>query len=97
MSKKGMSPEVAESVRIKRGIDKGTKLRRLRVVKGLSQTELSEKSGVPIKTIQVFEQIPNKVDRTKLNTLCDLCLALGCGIGDIIESTELKEKYSRVM
>lgn len=94
--KKGMTPKQAEKVRLKRGIDRGTKLRIERVKRGLSQSELSAASGVPIKTIQRYEQEPNKIDGTKLNTLCGLSEALGCKITDIIEDKELIERFNKV-
>lgn len=96
MRKKGMSPETAENIRIRRGIDRGSKLRRMRVKKGLSQSELSDASGVPIKTIQEFEQRTGRIDSTKLNTLCSLCLALDCKIADIVEDEKLIAKYNKV-
>lgn len=96
MKKRGMTPEQAEKVRLKRGIDRGTKLRIMRVQKGLSQSELSAASGAPTKTIQRFEQEPNKIDGTKLNTLCGLSEALGCKIADIIEDEELIKRFNKV-
>lgn len=93
---KGMSPETAESIRIKRGLGRGSNLRKLRVKNGLSQSDLAVKSGVPLKSLQYFEQFPDKIDGAKLNTLCDICLALNCGIGDIIEGEQLKAKYHAV-
>ena len=73
-----------------------SKLAIMRKKKGLSQSELARASGIPVKSIQWFEQYPAKIDGTKLNTLCDLSLALGCGIGDIIEGKELVVKYDKV-
>lgn len=73
-----------------------SKLAKLRKKQGLSQGQLAIKSGVRTKAIQYFEQNPKKINGTKLNTLCDLSLALGCEIGDIIEGSELKEKYTKV-
>lgn len=96
MGKRGMTPKQAEKVRLKRGIDRGGKLRVLRVEKGLSQSELSETSGVSIKTIQLFEQEPQKIDRTKLHTLCGLSEALDCKITDIMEDKELIERFNKV-
>ena len=71
-------------------------LQNARVKKGFSQSQLAKASKVPIKTIQRFEQQPNQIDGTKLNTLCNLSSALDCTIGDIIEGAELKVKYSKV-
>lgn len=94
--KRGMTPEQAEKLRVKRGIDRGTKLRVVRVRKGLSQSELSAASGVPTKTIQRYEQEPNKIDGARLNTICGLSEALGCKITDIIEDKELIERFNKV-
>ena len=97
MSKKrGMTPKQAEEVRLKRGIDQGTKLRVLRVEKGLSQNELARESGVSIKSIQRFEQLPNTIDVTNLNTLCSLCETLDCEIPDILEDESLIERFNKV-
>lgn len=93
MRKKGMTPKTAEKVRVKRGIDRGTKLRRKRVERGLSQSELAYLSGVPLKTLQRYEQNASAINGAKLNTLCSLCLALECKIENIIESDSLIEKY----
>lgn len=93
MSKRGMTPKQAEKIRIQRGIDKGTKLRRQRVKKSLSQSELSALSGVPIQTLRRYEQSAIPINSAKLNTLVSLCYALDCKIEDIIESEELLHKY----
>ena len=73
-----------------------SKLAKMRKKKGYSQSELAQASGVPVKTIQWFELYPDKIDGTKLNTLCSLSLALDCTIEDIIEGAELIEKYKKV-
>jgi transcriptional regulator with XRE-family HTH domain len=96
MSKKGMTPEVAEELRIKKDIGRGSKLRRLRVKKELSQSELADLSGVPLKTLQKYEQGTTPLDGAKLNTICNLCIALNCKIEDIIEDEELIEKYTEI-
>lgn len=73
-----------------------SKLAKMRKKKGFSQSELAKASGVPTKTIQWFELYPDKIDGTKLNTLCSLCLALECTIEDIIEGAELIAKLKKV-
>lgn len=93
MSKRGMTPQQAEKIRIQKGIDKGTKLRRQRVKKSLSQSELSALSGVPIQTLRRYEQSAVPINGAKLKTLVALCMALDCKIEDIIESEELLHKY----
>lgn len=96
MSKRGMTPKQAEEIRIRKGIDKGTKLRRQRVKKGLSQSELSVISGVPLKTLQRYEQSALLVDNMKLNTIIALCVSLDCKIEEIIESESLIRKYRTI-
>lgn len=88
-----MTPKTAEQVRLKKGLDKGTKLRRMRVQKGYSQSELSAISGVPIQTLRRYEQSAAPINNAKLKTLCALCIALSCQIEDVIESEELLHKY----
>lgn len=88
-----MTPKQAEQIRIQKGIDKGTKLRRMRVSKGLSQSELSAYSGVPIQTLRRYEQSAAPINNAKLKTLVALACALNCSIEDIIESAELLRKY----
>ena len=94
MKKRGMTPEQAEKLRLKRGIDRGTKLRIVRVRRGLSQSELSDKTGIPLKSIQRYEQEPKKVDVARLDTLCTLSEALDCKITDIIEDEKLIERFN---
>lgn len=93
MSKRGMTPQQAERLRVQRGIDKGTKLRQQRVKMSLSQSELAALSGVPIQTLRRYEQSAIQISNAKLKTLIALCLALNCKIEDIIESEELLHKY----
>lgn len=88
-----MTPKTAEKLRIQKGIDRGTKLRRIRVEKGLSQSQLSKLAGIPIQTLRRYEQNVHKIDDVKLKTVIVLCECLGCRIGDIIESEELLHKY----
>ena len=91
MSKRGMKPQQAAKIRIKKGLN-STKLQRLRVAKGLSQSELSAISGIPIRRIQHYEQQVRPIDSARLDTLCDLCLALNCKIEDLLESKQVIEK-----
>lgn len=93
---RGMNPKKAEGLRVKRGLGKGTKLRILRVQRGMSRTELSDKSGVPLRTLEKYEQFEGQINGTKLRTLCDLSKALDCKIPDIIDDDELIERFNEV-
>lgn len=96
MAKRGMTPQQAEEVRLKRWGNKGTNLRIVRVRRGLSQNELAVASGVPLKTIQRYEQEPHKIDSARLQTLCGLSEALDCKIVDILDDAELIERFNVV-
>lgn len=93
---KGITPEKAEEIRLARGIGKGTKLRVLRVQRGFSQAQLAEKSGVPMRTLQKYENNITPINGAKLSTICQLCSALDCKITDILEDEDLIEKFNQV-
>ena len=65
------------------------KLQELRKNKGLSQSQLSKLSGVPLRTIQQWECGQRDIDGAALERLCDLATALDCKIYDIVESSLL--------
>lgn len=67
-------------------------LKKEREEKGLTQKQLSEISGISIKTIQAIEQNERNIDNSKLETLLNLSIALQCKISDLIENPKLKEK-----
>lgn len=96
MIRKAMSPKKAEELRLSKGLDKGSKLRILRVKRGLSQSELAKLSDIPVRTLQKYENNYQSIDGAKLNTICQLSAALECKITDILESDELIEKFDKV-
>lgn len=65
-----------------------TKLRSLREARGLSQRELSKISGVKLRSIQLFEQKVNDIDKAQAHTLYKLSRVLGCTIEDLLENPE---------
>ena len=65
-----------------------TKLRLLREARGLSQRELSKMSGVNIRSIQLFEQKVNDIDKAQAHTLYKLARVLGCAMEDLLENPE---------
>lgn len=69
-------------------IEVDTKLRSLREVRGLSQRELSNISGVKLRSIQLFEQKVNDIDKAQAHTLYKLARVLGCTIEDLLENPE---------
>lgn len=95
MKSRGITPEIAQKIRAASG-KKETNLQRIRVQRGLSQQALAELSGVTKRAIEVYEQRHRDIDGAKIQTLCDLCLALDCGIEDILENEQAIEKYRKV-
>ena len=62
-----------------------TSLKRFRHLAGLSQRELAEKSGIPLRTIQQFEQRKNNINKAQIDTLIPLSQALYCEVRDLLE------------
>ncbi len=62
-----------------------TKLQEQRKKYGISQTELAQKSGVSLRSIQMYEQRQKKIDHAQAITLSNLAKTLGCKITDLFE------------
>ncbi len=60
------------------------KLKRIRVLSGLSQKELSERSGVPLKCIGNYEQDRRNLNHARGDILYYLSKALNCTIEDLL-------------
>lgn len=73
-----------------------TRLQKARLDKGYSQSELAIASGIPLRRIQHYEQQSRPIERARLDTLCALCIALDCGIEDILDEKETIAKYKMV-
>lgn len=62
-----------------------TKLKRIREARGLSQSELAKQSGVSLRSIQMYEQRGNDIDKAQGQALYKLSVVLGCKIEDLLE------------
>lgn len=62
-----------------------TRLRAHRDNCGMSQAELAEESGVPLRQIQLFEQGQRDINKTAAVTLYKLSKALCCRMEDLLE------------
>lgn len=69
-----------------------TKLKDLRIEKGLTRSKLAEASGIGERVVEAYEQGLRKIDGAKIDTLFSLTSVLGCKISDIIENDDLKTK-----
>lgn len=65
-----------------------TNLKLLRQNSGLSQRELAEQSGIPLRTIQQYEQRQKNINKAQANYLIMLAKTLCCTAEDLIEKTE---------
>lgn len=61
-----------------------TALKRYRIRAGLSQKELAEKAGVPIRQIQLFEQRQRDIRKSQAVTVLQLSMTLGCEMKDLL-------------
>ena len=72
------------SDRIRRSMT-ATKLQTVRKASGMSQRELSERSGVSLRSIQQYEQRAKDINKAATDSLLSLAKALGCRVEDLIE------------
>lgn len=62
-----------------------TNLKRIRTVYGLTQAELAERSGVSLRSIQMYEQRNKNINKASADTIYRLARVLGCIMEDLIE------------
>ena len=65
-----------------------TNLKALRQRSGLSQRELAEQSGVPLRTIQQYEQRQKSINKAQAEYLLMLARTLCCDMEDVHEKIE---------
>ena len=66
-----------------------TRLKTIRENRGVSQTELAKLSGVSLRSIQMYEQKVNDIDKAQARTVYKLSRVLGCTVEDLLENPEL--------
>ena len=65
-----------------------TRLKTIRENRGISQAELAKLSGVKLRSIQMYEQKGNDIDKAQAQTVYKLSRVLGCMIEDLLETPE---------
>lgn len=60
-------------------------LKKLRIAKGLTQQALSERSGVPLRTIQKYENGECNIENITLKMALKLSKALDVSVEDLIK------------
>ena len=66
-----------------------TNLRRIRTAYGCTQSELSKRSGVSLRSIQMYEQRNKDINKASAATLYRLTKVLGCTMEDLIETSQI--------
>lgn len=62
-----------------------TNLKRIRTAYGCTQAELSKRSGVSLRSIQMYEQRNKNINKASVDTVYRLSRVLGCGMEDLME------------
>lgn len=68
-----------------RAVFPDTNLKRIRTVYGCTQTELAKRSGVSLRSIQMYEQRHKDINKASADKLYCLARTLGCTMEDLIE------------
>ena len=69
-------------------VEQDTHLKTIRENRGISQAELAKLSGVSLRSIQMYEQKINNIDKAQAGTVYKLSRVLGCTVEDLLESPE---------
>lgn len=62
-----------------------TSLKRIRTAYGCTQAELAKRSGVSLRSIQMYEQRNKDINKASAETLLRLSRVLGCTMEDLME------------
>lgn len=68
----------------------------MRQSRGLSQSQLAEKTGINVRTIQHYEQGSKIFDHARIDTILKVCITLNCRLEDIIENPEYIELLKKL-
>lgn len=72
-----------------------TKLQEIRKSRGYSQSELADRSGVKLQTLQRYEIGARNIDGAAVGTLVALACALGVKVYDLLEDDRLAQDVKR--
>ncbi len=90
MARPGMRPQKAAEIFPE---NNDNPLKQLRLRRGLSQSELATAAGLSLNSIRGYEQGTRDINKSTLETLCGLALALDCSIATLITDADLLTKF----
>ena len=67
------------------GAQPPTRLKQMRIKNGLSQSELAKASGIPVRTIQQYEQRQKDINKARFEYIISLSAALNCEASMLLE------------
>lgn len=70
---------------LRKRAEDGSRLKRLRTYAGLSQKQLADMTGVPLRTIQQYEQRAKDINKANVEYVVHLARALGCEVTALLE------------
>lgn len=62
-----------------------SKLKEFRMDYGITQIELSKRSGVSLRSIQMYEQLQKDISKANVISVINLAKALGCNVEELLE------------
>ena len=68
---------------------KVSKLKLMRIKKGLKQSELSERSGIPVKSIGNYEQLRRNLNHSRADIIYRLAVALDCPMEELLDLDDI--------
>lgn len=69
-----------------------SRLKLARIRAGISQQELSDRSGVPVKSIGNLEQLRRDINRCRVDIVFRLAQALDCSMEDLLDLEKVSYK-----
>lgn len=72
-----------------------SKLKKMRESRGLSQSQLAEKSGIHLRTLQYYEQGVLDFNHCKIEKIFSVALTLDCDIEDILDDEDVIDLVRR--
>lgn len=74
-----------------------TKLKAVRVLSGITQKQLADAAGLNLRTLQHYEQGAKCFDNARVDVILNVCNALNCTFGDVVENADYIQVFNNYM